>query len=77
LNNNQVQVVVTQTQQPDGTVTTDVTGPPSRHISAYILGVGLNVLHDQMVNEERERLANEDGMPKVQIWTLDGPIGPN
>ena len=74
---NQLQVVVTQTQQPDGTVRTEVSGAGSHAIKAYVLGAGIMVINDNLVKEEQERMSNEDGTPKVQLWTPDGPVGPN
>ena len=49
----QIQIVVTQTQQPDGTVKTEVSGHHSGAISAYVLGAGLMVLNDNLVQEEQ------------------------
>jgi hypothetical protein len=72
-----LQVIVTQTPQPDGTVRTEISGNGSQAIKAYILGAGLMVLNENLVKEEIVRLTNEDGTPKVQIWTPDGSPGPN
>lgn len=73
----QVQIVVTQTQQPDGTVKTEVSGHHSGAISAYVLGAGLMVLNDNLVQEEQQRLSGEDGMPRVELWTPGDQAGPN
>tara|TARA_R110000751_G_scaffold291627_1_gene398606 strand:- start:433 stop:660 length:228 start_codon:yes stop_codon:yes gene_type:complete len=74
---NQMQVMVTQTQQPDGTVRTEVTGSGSHTIKAYILGAGIMVLNDNLVAEEQARMSNEDGSPKVHLWTPGNEVGPN
>ena len=71
-----LQVVVTQTPQPDGSVRTEVSGNGSHAIRAYILGTGIMVLNQHLVEEEQDRLTNEDGSPQVHLWTPDD-TGPN